>query len=215
MISPFFRRFFPLIALFMRALVRLLAPRYSVSGRHNIPYGGPIIFAANHVSDVDPPVLGAAIRFPVVWMAKRELWEIAWLGKALDFFASFPVDPASSDRSALKVGLTTLENGDALVIFPEGRISKTGEMGPILPGVLLLALKSGVPIVPVGIWGAQKIIPHGETRPRPTLSKVHVHFGPPLHFDDLKDESSRQARFLATQRLQAAMHQAREIARTA
>lgn len=213
MISPFFRRFFPLIALMMRALVRVLAPRHHVTGRHNIPHGGPIIFAPNHVSDFDPPVLGMAIRFPVVWMAKRELWSITWLGPILNFYCCFPVDPDSSDRAALKTGLTTLENGDGLILFPEGRISPDGELGPILPGVVLLALKSGVPIIPVGIWGAQSIIPHGQILPRFTLGKVRVHFGPALHFDDLKEESSRQARTIATQRLVAAMREAREIAR--
>ncbi|PQV65007.1 1-acyl-sn-glycerol-3-phosphate acyltransferase [Abditibacterium utsteinense] len=213
MIPPFFRRHHRLIALLMRALVRVLAPRYRVSGRRNIPHRGPVIFASNHVSDFDPPVLGAAIRFPVVWMAKRELWEISWLAPILDFFCCFPVDPASPDRAAIKQGLGVLKNGDGLVVFPEGKISPSGELGAILPGALLLALKSGATVVPVGLWGSQLIVPHGQIAPRPTLGRVRVHFGPPLQFEDLAGENARRAREIGAARLETALQEALEHAK--
>ena len=197
----------------MRALVRVMAPRFRVSGRAHIPRRGPVIFASNHVSDADPPFLGSAVRFPIAWMAKRELWEMGVLGPILDFFGCFPIDPASADRAALKKGFETLENGDGLVIFPEGKLSLDGELGPILPGALLIALKAGATVVPVGIWGSQWVVPHGSTRPRPTLGRVRVHFGTPLCFDDLKELPSRRARELALQRLEAALRAARDVAR--
>ena len=197
----------------MRALVRFMAPRYRVTGRRNIPRRGPVIFASNHMSDFDPPVLGAAIRFPIVWMAKRELWEIAWLAPMLDFFCCFPVDPASPDRAAIKQGLGVLKGVDGLVVFPEGKISPTGELGPILPGALLLALKSGATVVPVGLWGSQFIVPHGQIVPRPTLQRVRVHFGAPLRFEDVAGESARRAREIAAQRLETALREAREQAK--
>lgn len=208
MVRPFFRRYHALLALFMRALMRVMAPRYRVSGRANIPARGPVIFASNHMSDFDPPVLGAAVRFPIVWMAKRELWEISWLAPILDFFCCFPVDPASPDRAAIKQALGVLKGGDGLVVFPEGRISPDGEMGAILPGALLIALKSGATVVPVGLWGSQFIVPHGQVAPRPTLQKVRVHFGAPLHFDDLKTLGSREAREVGGARLEAAIRAA-------
>ncbi len=214
MIPPFFRRNHRIIALLMRALMRVMAPRYRVSGRRNIPARGPVIFASNHMSDFDPPVLGAAIRFPIVWMAKRELWGISWLAPILDFFCCFAVDPASPDRAAIKQGLLVLKGGDGLVVFPEGRISPDGEMGEILPGALLLALKSGALVVPVGLWGSQFIVPHGQIVPRPTLQKVRVHFGKPLHFQVGADENARQARETGAARLNAALIEAREIAKS-
>jgi 1-acyl-sn-glycerol-3-phosphate acyltransferase len=79
---------------------------------------------------------------------------------------------------------------------------------------MLIALKSGAPLIPVGIWGTQFVIPHGSTRPRPTLRPVRVHFGPPLRFDDLKEMPPRQARELARKRLEEAMLAAIEVART-
>ena len=213
MIRPFFRRFHKILALLMRALMRIMAPRYRVSGRHHLPHRGPVIFASNHMSDFDPPVLGAAIRFPIVWMAKRELWKIAWLAPILDFFCCFAVDPASPDRAAIKQALEVLKNGDALVVFPEGRISPDGELGEILPGALLIAMKSGATVIPVGLWGSQFIVPHGQIVPRPTPGKVRVHFGAPLHFDDLKGLGSRDAREIGAARLEAAIRQAVSVAR--
>ncbi|MBW3635164.1 MAG: 1-acyl-sn-glycerol-3-phosphate acyltransferase, partial [Armatimonadetes bacterium] len=173
---------------------------------------GPLILASNHISDSDPPVLGAAVRFPIAWMAKRELWQIRPLVPVLDFVGSFPVDPASPDRAALKMAAQVLQNGDALVVFPEGCISPDGELGAIMPGAMLIALKSGAPVVPVGMWGAQKIVPHGSLVPRPTLAPVRVHFGAPLRFDDLQDLPPREARVLATRRLENALREARSIA---
>lgn len=209
MIPPFFRRNHRLIALRTRALVRIMAPHYRVSGRRNIPRRGPVIFASTHVSDFDPPVLGAAIRFPIVWMAKRELWEISWLAPILNFFCCFAVDPASPDRTAIKQGLIVLKNGDGLVVFPEGKISPSGELGEILPGALLLALKSGATVVPVGLWGSQFIVPHGQIVPRPTLQKVRVHFGAPLRFEDIAGQNARQAREIGAARLETALKEAR------
>jgi 1-acyl-sn-glycerol-3-phosphate acyltransferase len=213
MIPPSLRRYHPLWALGMRALTRVMAPRYRVTGRNHIPHRGPVLFAANHVSDSDPPFIGVAIRFPVAWMAKRELWEIEWLKPILDYFGCFPIDPSSPDRAALKLGFQTLEDGDGLVIFPEGQLSPDGEIGPILPGALLIAIKANVPVVPVGVWGTQFVVPHGSTSPRPTLKPLRVHFGPPITFQDLADLPSRRSRELGGQRLEAAIHAAAKIAR--
>lgn len=212
MFHPLFRRYHPFFALCFRALVRVFAPRYRVSGRSHLPLRGPLILASNHISDSDPPVLGAAVRFPIAWMAKRELWQMRALAPVLEFVGSFPVDPATPDRAALKLAAQVLQNGDALVVFPEGHISPDGELGVIMPGAMLLALKSGATVVPVGMWGAQNIVPHGSLVPRPTLAPVRVHFGAPLRFDDLKDLPPREARVQATRRLENALREARSVA---
>ena len=209
---PIFRNNFGFFQLAFRTMVRCFAPRFRVTGRKHIPYRGPIILAPAHRSDVDPPVIGAAILRRVTWLAKRELWEIGWLGKVLDFVGSFPVDPLSPDRSALKRSREILDMGEALVIFPEGKISPTGELLPLLPGAVMLALQSGAPVIPVGLYGSNHIVPYGSTIPRPTLKKVRVHFGPVLRFDDLKGLPARQARTEALERLEAALRKAQAIA---
>ena len=213
--SPFpprFRRHFGLIHLGFRFVVRLLAPRFRVSGRKNLPYRGGVILAPSHRSDFDPPVLGAASLRRVAWLAKRELWQYGWLARVLDFVGSFPVDPASPDRAALKRAREVLDQGEALVVFPEGKISPSGELLPLLPGVILMAMQARVPVVPVGLIGSNGIIPYGSTIPRPTLKRVRVHFGPPISFEDLREMPSRQARVLAMQRLEEGIRAALEIA---
>jgi len=196
---------YPLVSIVLRALTRTLAPRFVVSGRHNIPRRGAIIFAPNHISDVDPPFISAALRYPVRFMAKRDLWEIGWLGPILDFVGSYPVDPFSPDRAALKMSSDFLKNNEAIVIFPEGKVSQSGELGALLPGTLSLALKSGATIVPVGLVGLNHIVPYGDTVPRPTLKHVGVHFGPPIDFKDLAELQGKIAREQAKERLEAAI----------
>ena len=138
-------------------------------------------------------------------MAKRALWEIGWLAPVLDFVGSFPVDPGAPDRAALRKSEGILARGEALVVFPEGRISPEGQLAPLLPGVLQLALKSGAPIVPVGLAGANFVVPYGELVPRPTLRAVSVHFGEPISLDDLQEMPKRQAREIALERLESGL----------
>jgi 1-acyl-sn-glycerol-3-phosphate acyltransferase len=204
-VTPFL---YPFVGLFMRALTRTLAPRFVVTGRQNIPRRGALIFAPNHISDVDPPFIGAALRYPIRFMAKRELWKIGWLGWVLDFVGAFPIDPFSPDRAALRVASDILKNNEAIVIFPEGRLSEDGNLAEILPGVLSLALKSGVTIVPVGIAGLSNVMPYGKTVPRISLKHVGIHFGPPLDFKDLSDLPGKAAREQARTRLKTAILEA-------
>lgn len=145
-------------------------------------------------------------------MAKRELWDISWLAPVINYCQAFPVDPESADRSALKFAAQLLERGEGLVVFPEGRISESGELDEILPGAVMLALKSGVPVVPVGLSGAQYLIPYGETRARFTLRRIQVHFGEPLEFGDLEELPGREARQVARERMAEGIKKARATA---
>ncbi len=200
--TPFYRRWFPIVQLFARFLMRAMAPRFRVTGRQNVPRTGAVILASNHISDADPLLIGAATLRPTGYMAKRELWQIGWLAPVLDLVGSFPVDPGAPDRAALRKAAGILARGEALVVFPEGRIAPDGKLAALLPGVLQLALKSGATIVPVGLAGAGQIVPYGELMPRPTLGRVSVHYGAPISLDDLQDLPKREAREIATQRLE-------------
>ena len=210
--TPFYRRWFPVVQLFARFLMRVLAPRFRVTGRKNLPRSGAVILACNHISDADPLLVGAAALRPTGYMAKRELWQIGWLAPILDLVGSFPVDPGAPDRAALRRAAGILARGEALVVFPEGRIAPDGQLAALLPGVLQLALKSGAAIVPVGLAGASQIVPYGQLVPRPTLGRVALHFGAPVTLDDLQDKPKREAREIATARLDAALRTAIEVA---
>ncbi len=208
-----YRLTFPLYYATIRTITRLACPRFRVSGRANVPYRGPVIFASNHLSDFDPPLIGSAARYPLCYLAKRDLWNIDWLGKLLSFMGCIPVDPGSPDRGALKACRAMLDAGESVVIFPEGRISPTSELQALLPGTVSLALGAGVPIVPIGIWGVQYALPYAETLPRPTFRPVRLHFGAPLRFDDLAEMQGRQAREEAMKRLDIGLRSAIEIAK--
>ena len=211
--TPFYRRWFPVVQLFARFLMRILAPRFRVTGRRNVPRTGAVILVSNHISDADPLLIGAATLRPTGYMAKRELWQIGWLAPILDLVGSFPVDPASPDRAALRRAEGILQRGEALVVFPEGRISPDAQLADLLPGALQLALKSGAIIVPVGLAGAGVIVPYGQLVPRPTLGRVSLHFGAPISLDDLQDQPKRTARDVARVRVEAAMRAAIAVAR--
>lgn len=208
-----YRLTFPLYYATIRTITRFLCPRFRVTGRSNVPYRGPVIFACNHLSDLDPPLIGSAARYPLCYLAKRDLWSIGWLGKLLSFMGCIAVDPGSPDRGALKACRAMLDAGESVVIFPEGRISPSSELQALLPGTVSLALGAGVPIVPIGIWGVQYALPYAQTLPRPTLAPVRLHFGAPLHFDDLKEMQGRQAREEAMKRLEIGLRLAIEVAK--
>ena len=197
----------------LRGVLRLLAPRWKVTGRKNIPTRGPVLLAPNHIADCDPPFVALSLHRPLWFMAKRELFEIPVLGKLIDFAQAFPVERGVPDRAALKRAEQLLKAGQVVVVFPEGRLSENGELQPLLPGVALLALRAGVPVIPVGICGTNVVLPYGKVIPRPTTAPLQIHFGKPLTFDDLEGLSSREQRAQCVERLEKALHEASALAR--
>ena len=127
--------------------------RWQVIGREHIPKEGPVILCANHISLWDPPLLGSGIDRQVCFMAKEELFRIPVLSFFITRFGAFPVKRGAGDRAAIRSTLKILEEGKILGIFPEGSRSKTGEIGPGMPGAAMFALKSEAQVIPVAIIG--------------------------------------------------------------
>jgi 1-acyl-sn-glycerol-3-phosphate acyltransferase len=151
---------------------------WEVRGHENVPREGAVLIAPNHLSFLDPPLIGCALRRPGWFMAKAELFNIpgfAWLIRGMH---AYPVRRGIVDRAALKRTLEYLRDGQVVCVFPEGTRSATGELGPIEIGIGMLALKSGAPIVPVGIRGTDQMLPRDAKRLH--RAKIRVRFGPPL-----------------------------------
>ncbi|HEV2235358.1 MAG TPA: lysophospholipid acyltransferase family protein, partial [Ktedonobacterales bacterium] len=134
-----------------RPIVRLLMPllaRLRVEGVANVPTSGAVILAPNHLNLMDIPAI--SVRVPRVshYMAKDELFQVPLVGGIIRFFGAFPVRRGESDREALRQAGEVLAAGQMLVIFPEGHRSDDAALGPGLPGVALIALRAGAPIVP-------------------------------------------------------------------
>lgn len=150
--------------------------RLRVAGRENVPADGAVVFASNHISNIDPVFLGVAAPRQIHFMAKAELWRFGPLGRLVEALGAFPVRRGEADREAIRSAVSYLDGRATVGIFPEGHRQRTGRLGAPLPGFALLALREGVQTVPVAITGTNRILRGG----LPRLPKVTVTFGLPL-----------------------------------
>ena len=164
--------------------------RMEVIGIENLPERGGAIIASNHVSYLDPIVLGASTKRKIHFLAKKEVFNNIFSSIFLKNLNAFPVDRKKIDMHAFKKTISILEGGGVLGIFPEGTRSLNGELQELKLGVVKIAMKVGVPIIPVGIIGTHKIYPHGKTFPVLFKNKITVYFGAPQYFDkhNIKDK---------------------------
>jgi 1-acyl-sn-glycerol-3-phosphate acyltransferase len=165
---------------FAKGLVKsVLSPLYriEVQGLEHFPKDGGVLLCANHIDNLDPPVVGISAPRPVSFMAKEELFSVPVLGKLLPDLRAFPVKRGMSDREALRKGLQVLKQGDVLGLFPEGTRSKTGKIGKGLAGAGFFALRSDAYVVPCAIIGPYK-----------PFKKLKVVFGPPIPMEGIREE---------------------------
>lgn len=167
-----------------------MAFRLRGEGVENIPPTGPFILAANHVSYIDPLVLGATCPRPIHFIMLREFWEKPVIGWICRKAGSFPVDQQGPATGALRRALSVLHEGKGLGIFPEGGRSQEDRPLQAKGGVALLVLKSGYPLLPAAIVGTEQALPKGRIIPRPV--KVTVRYGTPLTFATPPPERKRE-----------------------
>ena len=153
--------------------------RLKVTGQENIPQDGPFIIVANHSSLLDPVILGISIKPKIIFVAAAYLFKIGWLSYLLRKANSIPVQ-GENDISSLKRALKILQRGGVLGIFPEGGVDRQKDDLPIKAGAAYLATKVGVPIVPIKIKGADKVLPRGEKFIR-SLNKIEVEIKRPIY----------------------------------
>ncbi len=173
------------IAFVIMKVTSLLFCPFRAVGRENIPSRGAFIFACNHQSNVDPVLVGLNVKRVVHYMAKDSLFKNPVFGFVLRGCGAFPVKRGRIDKGALKEALGYLESGEPLLIFPQGTRRKAGEERKVNPGLGFLAVKSGVPVVPVRLIGTDKVLPKG-------AKWFHRHpvtlvFGKPLTFKPDQD----------------------------
>lgn len=151
-------------------------------GLHNLPKKGPIIVAANHVSNWDPIVVALVLNRQIHFMAKDELFKFKPLGRILTNLNAFPVRRGSADRKAIRYALEVLEKGKVLGIFPEGLRNKAGEEMKAQAGTAMLAVKSNAPVIPIACIGTGKKLPSG------WISPLVVKVGKPITFEEYKGQ---------------------------
>src|SRR5579863_4976355 len=158
-------------------------------GREHIPRTGPVIFAANHRSFLDPFVIGTVTRRPVYYVAKKELFAHSVAGWLLNRLGAFPIDRGAGDQQAMETARAILERGDCVVIFPEGTRKRPGPLGAPRRGVGRLALQTGAPVVPVAVYGTEAVRKGWRIRPH----RVTLRCGGPLLFPRIDNPSPAEA----------------------
>jgi len=127
-------------------------------GRENIPLTGPLIVASNHLNDADPCIFGFFFPRMLRTLAKQELFKYHGLRQFLQAYGAIPVRRGEADIAALRVANEVLAAGGVLCIFPEGTSSRDrARMKEAFPGAGLIALRTGIPILPMAITGSQRL----------------------------------------------------------
>ncbi len=145
---------------------------WEVRGRERVPMSGPLIVASNHVSYMDPPMVGSATRRELHFLAKQELFRVPLLGPLIRSFNAIPIRRGMADLTGMARAMDVLKRGEALLVFPEGTRSRDGELHPARPGIGMLACASDATIVPAYISGSDR--PNGWLTRR---TRVRVWFG--------------------------------------
>ena len=130
--------------------------KVEIIGKENIPEQGGVLLCCNHISNFDPPFLGAYIKRPTRYMAKQELFEKPVLKQLLPKLGAFPVKRGGADKQTLRKGISYLKDQEVLGLFPEGTRSKDGTLGKGLAGAGFFALKTDAVVIPCAIIGSYK-----------------------------------------------------------
>jgi 1-acyl-sn-glycerol-3-phosphate acyltransferase len=166
-----------------RLLVRVLAlGRVRIEGLEHVPRGGPLLVVANHISNLDPPFVGGwlapVLRTRPRFLAKDALF-VGPVGWFLRQNGVIPVRAGGSDIEAYRAARAVLDAGGVVAILPEGTRSHVGVLGEPRPGVALLATRSGVPVLPVGVSNTDHLLRRGSALPR-FGTPVTLRIGPPF-----------------------------------
>ncbi len=166
------------VSIFLARMLFFLLTRCQVRGRENVPNEGAVLIVANHMNLSDVPLLGTSLGRSVIFMAKEELFHSRLSSYFYRRLGSFPVHRGKLDRKALRQSIQVLAGGSSLVMFPEGMRSKNNQLQPGFSGSALIAQHSGVPILPVGITGTEKIKGRFWVLYHP---RITVNIGRPFH----------------------------------
>ncbi len=164
---------------------------------------GGVIYAANHASYFDPPIIGSSCRRPIYYLARKTLMKWPILGPIFPSLNVVPVDQERADMSALKTIIKLVREGHRTIIFPEGSRTDNGELQPAQPGLGLVVAKTRAPVVPMRIYGSYEAFPRGAKGIK--LARITVVVGEPIYFTDADLADGRDSYQKVSERVLAAI----------
>ncbi|MBI4683229.1 MAG: 1-acyl-sn-glycerol-3-phosphate acyltransferase [Nitrospirae bacterium] len=174
---------YKLVAFTIRLILRINGG-FEIKGIENIPMEGGVLVAANHISYLDPPLIGSILPRRATFMARKGLFEIPllkWMIKS----AAFPVDRERTRPSTIKETVRRLKSGELIVIFPEGRRNESGELMEAKRGVGMIGSLSRAPVVPALIVGSDRALPVNAKWLK--RARVTVVIGEPIYYSSITE----------------------------
>lgn len=171
-------------------LIFIIFFRRIVRGKYFVPRKGPLIVASNHASYLDPPLIGCSMPREIYFLARQTLMDSPIQNALFGALNSIPMDRDKGDIKALKTAVKTINEGKAILLFPEGTRTLNGAIQEGKTGIGFIAHKTRVPILPVYCDGTYNILPKGAKYPK--FHKIHVYFGEPLHFEHYYQQKGNQ-----------------------
>ena len=159
-------------------------------GEENVPMTGAVIFAPLHLSHLDPPAVACGMRRRLRFMAKDELFKHPLFGGLIASLGAFPVKRGEADSEAVRKAMTLLEEGEAVLIFPEGTRGDGITIQEMSRGVAMIARRTKAPVVPVGVIGTNIVMPKGKMKGDKRL--VTLVYGKPFTYEEIAIEQSER-----------------------
>ena len=182
----------------MKGLTGLIC-RIDDNELQRVPRQGPLIIYTNHVNILEIPIIYSRLQpRRVRGMLLAERWSIPVVNWALDVTRTIPLHRGEADLPAMRMGLDALEKGEMLIIAPEGTRSHDGVLQSAHPGVVLLALHSGSPLLPVGFYGAENYTTNLRRLKR---TGFHLRVGKPFHLEARGEKVTREVRQLMVEEM--------------
>ncbi|WP_411342938.1 lysophospholipid acyltransferase family protein [Paenibacillus sp. WLX1005] len=185
---------------FARAVIRFvyrLLFRIQKVGTENIPAEGGVLLCSNHISNLDPPLVGILIKRHIRFMAKEELFALPVLGPILPKLGAFPVKRGGISKDSIRTALNVLRDGGILGIFPEGTRNSQAQVAK--KGAAVFALRSDAVVIPVAIIGQYKL-----------FGKMKVVYGTPVDLTAYKGKDATGTAEEATDKIMAAINQLKQ-----
>ena len=153
--------------------------RIRIYGASKVPRLGGAIAVSNHASNFDPPLLSNCVGRPVAFMAKEELFKIPVFRQGIKLYGAYPVKRSQSDRTALRAAIKAIEQGWIAAIFLQGTRTKDGKILAPKRGAAWIAAQTQVPLIPVSLWGTEKVLSTGFPKPVPITVRIGDAIEPP------------------------------------